>query len=97
MNVFQIEFNDFQYSDQLTECTQSDVMDHLVYLSTEIRKKIAYSINIDGGRLIIGVDNLKALINIEINIPRMSWIQTKKLMENYCQIQNKNSIPQFKV
>ncbi|MCA9958357.1 MAG: hypothetical protein KC443_04955, partial [Anaerolineales bacterium] len=49
------------------------IEEYLVYLRSPIIRKIAYSINITGGLIILGVDENSLLKDIELNILRRNW------------------------
>ena len=46
---------------------------HLLYLRSSSEFKMVYRLNLDGGIVLIGADESKRLIDLEIRIPRSRW------------------------
>jgi hypothetical protein len=51
----------------------------LLFLRNSAKHRTIYNININGGAVIIGADDNKKLINLEIGIPQASWDLSLKI------------------
>jgi hypothetical protein len=58
---------------ELSLSQDPEIIRYLVLLRDPLNSKITYSININGGELILGLNDDRRINSIELNYPRRSW------------------------
>jgi hypothetical protein len=73
MNELYVRILDDTKPYQLLLANDTEVKNHLIFLKNPVESRIVYSININGGELILGLDGSRRINSLELNRSKKDW------------------------
>lgn len=77
MKVLHVKIVGESKSNQLLVSHDPEIENYLVFLRNPLDSKIIYSVNFNGGELLLGLDGNRRINRLELNYSRRDWIIVK--------------------